>query len=109
MFKFKNVFFVSVILILFSCATLPRGKTYRDVAKTEFPKTTQAIESATQVSQTILPPPYNQILNVVENLALLGLGIFAIQKHRRISRIETVLNGNLNQTKVSSASQPPPA
>jgi len=104
MLKFKNILLVSVILILFGCASLPPGKTYREVALEEFPKTTQAIQTASQISTGILPPPFAQILNVVESLAVLSLGIFAVQKHKRISRIETVLNGNLAQPKI-----PPPS
>ena len=105
MFKFQNLFFVSVIFVLFGCAALPPGKTYRDVAIEEFPKTTQAIQTASQVSTGILPPPYAQVLNVLETLSLLGLGIFAVNKHKRISRIETVLNGGLSQPKISAPSK----
>ena len=105
MFKFQNYFFVSVIFIFVGCASLPPGKTYRDVAIETFPQTTHALETATQVSTGILPPPYAQVLNVLETLSLLGLGIFAVNKHKRISRIETVLNGNLGEPKISAPSK----
>ena len=89
----RKIFLWTALLVLFQgCGTFS-PKNLRDQATENFPQTVTGLTQLKNFNARLTPSPFATVVDVATEISILGLGALAVWKHRRLKKVEKLLNG----------------